>query len=219
MHNLNYLEVSTGPKPTHSVIWLHGLGASGHDFEDLVPAFSLPSNTRFIFPHAPEIPITANGGYIMRAWYDILEMSVERRINTDHLNESVHAVWQLIEAEIAKGIPSQNIIIAGFSQGGAVAYQAGLNYAKPLGGLLTMSTYIADVESLNSHASSTNQNIPILIQHGSYDPVVLEQQGKKAYQHLLEAGYQVNYQNYPMEHHLCDSQVKAIDQWLNEIID
>lgn len=216
MTPLNYLEIETGANPTASIIWLHGLGASGHDFEDLVPTLSLDQSMRFIFPHAPEIPVTANGGYIMRAWYDILEMTVERRINTEHLHESVLDVWQLIHQEIERGIPSERIILAGFSQGGAVAYQAALNFTLPLAGLLTMSTYIADAESLNNE--EPNKDIPILIQHGSYDPVVLEQQGIKAYDHLRQLGYNVSYQNYPMEHHLCDQQVKAINSWLNEVL-
>jgi len=211
---LETVEVVHGNQPDAAVIWLHGLGADGHDFAPLIPELNLTpeSSIRFIFPHAPEIPVTCNGGYIMRAWYDIYELSVDRRINRAHLSESVHAIRELIENEIRRGVPSHRIVLAGFSQGGAVAYQTALNYEAPLAGLLAMSTYIADPGALSSQSE---KKLNILIQHGSYDPVVLEQQGKKAQELLSELGHQVSYQSYPAEHHLCPEQVQAIAHWLN----
>ncbi len=201
---------------THSIIWLHGLGADGHDFASLVPQLNLSPGhgLRFIFPHAPEIPVTANSGYIMRAWYDILELSVERRINREHLGEAVQQVWEWIEHEVQRGIPTSNIILAGFSQGGAVAYQAALSYPQSLCGLLAISTYIADYEGLRFHQA--NRDLPILVQHGNLDPVVLTAMGQKAFDHLSNEGYQLIWQHYPTEHYLCDEQVSAIALWLRE---
>ena len=199
---------------THSIIWCHGLGADGHDFADLVPELSLAAQhgLRFIFPHAPEIPVTANGGYIMRAWYDILELSVERRINRSHLSEAVQSIWEWMEHEQQQGIPHQNILLAGFSQGGAVAYQAALNYPQKLAGLLAMSTYIADYEALQPQP--LHRNMPILIQHGNFDPVVLSALGQKACDYLSEQGFDPQWQHYPTEHNLCPEQIEAISQWL-----
>lgn len=201
---------------THSIIWCHGLGADGHDFAALVPELTLGTQhgLRFIFPHAPEIPVTANGGYIMRAWYDILEMSVERRINRQHLGEAVQSIWEWMEHEQQRGIDHQNILLAGFSQGGAVAYQAALNYPKRLAGLLAMSTYIADYDAL--HHEAANRAIPMLIQHGNFDPVVLTALGRKAHDYLSEQGYAPQWQHYPTEHNLCPEQVTAISHWLRE---
>ncbi len=214
---LDYYEVTTQPDARFSLIWLHGLGADGYDFSDVVPALNLPAEAgiRFIFPHAPEIPVTANGGYIMRAWYDILEFSAERRINSDHLRESVQMVWELIEQQHALGIPYENIILAGFSQGGAVAYQAALNFPHRLGGLLAMSTYIADTTLLDYQ--NANIGLPILIQHGSFDPVVIEEMGIRACQTLRQKGYRADYQTYPAEHHLCPQQISRISEWLQDI--
>ncbi len=216
MSSLETIEVCYGDKADAAVIWLHGLGADGHDFAALLPELNLPDsfNVRFIFPHAPDIPVTCNGGYIMRAWYDIYELSVDRRINEAHLQESVHAIRELIEREQARGIPSERIVLAGFSQGGAVAYQAALSHPDALAGLLAMSTYIADLTSLP--AAAVQKHLPILVQHGSFDPVVLEEKGKKACEWLLENGYQVSYQRYPAEHHLCPQQVEDISLWLQE---
>jgi len=207
---------------THStcdiaVIWLHGLGADGFDFQDVVPALNLPDNLhiRFIFPHAKEIPVTANAGYVMRAWYDILEFSEERKINSMQLAESVNYVDALIAQQLKRGISSKRIVIAGFSQGGAVAYQVALNYSQSLAGLLTMSTYIAEPEALTFAAA--NKALPILIQHGQFDPVVLEQQADKALTLLQSKHYLVTTQRYPTEHNLCTQQVLDIGQWLTSL--
>ena len=216
----------TFPEPlvieTHStcdiaVIWLHGLGADGFDFQDIIPALNLPDTLqiRFIFPHAKEIPVTANAGYVMRAWYDILEFSEERKINSMQLAESVNYVDALIAQQLKRGISSKRIVIAGFSQGGAVAYQVALNYSQSLAGLLTMSTYIAEPEALTFAAA--NKALPILIQHGQFDPVVLEQQADKALTLLQSKHYLVTTQRYPTEHNLCTQQVLDIGQWLTSL--
>jgi phospholipase/carboxylesterase len=218
---MNYLpcvEVQSNPQTdvAGSVIWLHGLGSDGHDFASLVPELNLPStlNLRFIFPHAPSMAITINNGYVMPAWYDIFELSLDRKIDVAQLRASAEQVHALIEREIGRGVPSEKIIIAGFSQGGAVAYEAALSFTKPLAGLLALSTYFATHETLIENAA--NKSISILIQHGSEDAVVDEVLGQRAYRQLLDRGYAVQYESYPMEHTLCGEQVDAIAKWLQE---
>lgn len=210
------LETKPALPATAAIIWLHGLGADGHDFAALVPELQLPDtlNIRFIFPHAPSIPVTINRGYVMPAWYDILEMSLDRKVDVAQLRASAEQVIALIEREIARGIPSDKIIIAGFSQGGAVAYEAALSFAQPLGGLLILSSYFATSETLVADAA--NKTIPILIQHGSADPVVSEVLGQRAYRQLKDLGYSVAYESYAMEHTLCAEQIASLSLWLQQ---
>lgn len=216
---MNYLpcvEVQSNPKVdvVGSVIWLHGLGSDGNDFAPLVPELNLPAalNLRFIFPHAPSMPVTINNGYVMPAWYDIFELSLDRKIDVTQLRASAAQVHALIEREIERGVPSEKIVVAGFSQGGAVAYEAALSFAKPLAGLLALSTYFATTETLVEN--TVNKNIPILIQHGSEDSVVDEVLGQRAYRELSDRGYAVQYESYPMEHTVCAEQVGDIRGWL-----
>lgn len=218
---MNYLpcvELQSNPnvEVVGSVIWLHGLGSDGNDFVPVVRELHLPAtlNLRFIFPHAPSIPITVNNGYVMPAWYDIFELTLDRKIDVAQLRASAEQVHALIEREIARGVPSEKILIAGFSQGGAVAYEAALSFAKPLAGLLTLSTYFATHETVVEDA--VNKTIPILIQHGSEDSVVDEVLGQRAYRQLSDRGYAVQYESYPMEHTLCGEQIEAISLWLQE---
>ena len=180
------IETETQTNPTASVIWLHGLGADGNDFAPIVPELAIPEDLpiRFIFPHAPSIPVTINGGFVMPAWYDILEMDIDRKVDTKGLLESVESIKGFIDQELARGIESQRIVIAGFSQGGAVAYHLALSYDKPLAGLLAMSTYFATADSIVY--SPANSTIPIEIHHGKYDPVVPEALAQKAITDLRE---------------------------------
>ncbi len=212
------IELETGANPDAAVIWLHGLGADGNDFAPIVPELRLPGSAhiRFIFPHAPAIPVTVNGGFVMPAWYDILEMEIDRKVDTDQLMRSATKIGDLITRELERGVESERIIIAGFSQGGAVAYQVALSHTLPLGGLLCMSTYFATVDTII--LSDENKNIPIAIQHGIYDPVVPESLGQKATTQLVKAGYSVNYKNYPMEHAVCPEQITDIGHWLQKIL-
>jgi len=214
MSLLPAIELETRPNPDSTVIWLHGLGADGNDFAPIVPALKLPGDMgiRFIFPHAPSIPVTVNGGLVMPAWYDISEMDIDRKIDIAGLMESADAIAAFIDREIERGIDSKRIIIAGFSQGGAVAYQVVLSHALPLAGLLAMSTYFATGDSIK--LSDANKNIPIKIHHGQYDPVVPESLGKKATTLLIKLGYSVSYQSYPMEHAVCPEQIDDISDWL-----
>ena len=218
MSLLPYIEVITGKKPSATVIWLHGLGANGHDFEPIVPELKLSADqaVRFIFPHAPKIPVTINGGVVMPAWYDILAMNVDRKINTVQLQASADAVIALVERELARGIPSEQIFLAGFSQGGAVVYQAALAYDKPLGGILTMSTYLATADTLVLDAS--NKNTPIMVMHGTQDPVVPEQLGQTASAFLQTHGYNSQYKTYTMPHSVCAEQISDIGAWLQQRI-
>ena len=213
---LKYIELETAPNPTATVIWLHGLGANGHNFEPVVPELGLPGDlaVRFIFPHAPEIAVTINGGLVMPAWYDILERNIDRIVDQAQLTASAEAVVKLVEQEIERGIDSQRIILAGFSQGGAVAYHAALSYPKPLAGLLALSTYFATSDSIQ--LSEANKSLPIQIMHGSQDPVVPEALGQKAYQLLQQQGYSVDYKMYPIEHNVSMPEIKDIGGWLVE---
>ncbi len=201
-----------------SVIWLHGLGASGHDFEPVVPELGLDPQlaVRFVFPHAPRIPVTVNGGMVMPAWYDILEMSLDRKVDVVQIEKSAAAIRDLIQREIERGVNPENIVIAGFSQGGAVAYQTALTYPQRLAGLLTLSTYLA-VEDTSNY-TAINKDLPIKIDHGTQDPVVPIVLGQRANETLTNQGYQVDFNTYPMAHQVCLPQIKAIGQWLNKVL-
>lgn len=201
-----------------SVIWLHGLGASGHDFEPVVPELGLDPQlaVRFVFPHAPRIPVTVNGGMVMPAWYDILEMSLDRKVDVVQIEKSAAAIRDLIQREIERGVNPENIVIAGFSQGGAVAYQTALTYPQRLAGLLTLSTYLA-VEDTSNY-TAINKDLPIKIDHGTQDPVVPVVLGQRANETLTNQGYQVEFNAYPMAHQVCLPQIKAIGQWLNKVL-
>ncbi len=220
MNYLPCIEVSSGTAvdTNASIIWLHGLGASGHDFQPVVPELHLPDDmaVRFIFPHAPNIPVTINGGMSMPAWYDILALDIEREINQQQFQASVGACTALIEREIERGVPSERIVLAGFSQGGAIVYEAALSYDKPLAGLMTLSTYFDTHKSVQVHPA--NKNIPIHIFHGSYDPMVPETMGKQALSALKDLGFTPEYRAYPMEHEVCLEQINDISAWLQKVL-
>lgn len=201
-----------------AVIWLHGLGASGHDFEPVVPELGLSDDlaVRFVFPHAPQIPVTINGGYVMPAWYDILEMSLERKVDVTQIEASAQHIRNLIAQQIEQGVAEENIVIAGFSQGGAVAYHTALSHPQKLAGLLTLSTYLATAEQIAY--SDANKSIDIKIDHGTQDPVVPAVLGEQANQLLQGKGYEVTYTTYPMAHQVCLPQIKAIGAWLNKVL-
>ena len=218
---MNYLPcVIVEPEQTAraAVVWLHGLGADGHDFEPVVPELRLPRAlaVRFVFPTAPAIPVTINGGMRMPAWYDILEMTIDRRVDERQLLASAAAVSALIDREIENGIDSRAIVLAGFSQGGAVALQAGLSYPKPLAGLMALSTYFATAASIKPDPA--NSGVPVLVAHGTHDPVVPEALGKRAHAMLLERGYRAEYRNYPMQHGVCAEEIADISRWLQAVL-
>ncbi|MGA1740776.1 MAG: alpha/beta hydrolase [Pseudohongiellaceae bacterium] len=199
-----------------SVIWLHGLGADGHDFEPLIPYLSLKEgcNVRFIFPHAPSMPISMNMGYVMPAWFDILALDgAGRKIDSQQLLASAMQVHKLIDKEIEKGIDSERIILVGFSQGGAVNYQAGLTYDKPLAGMLALSSFFPTAEEVIPHPA--NQDLPILVCHGTHDLVLDISLAEKSLEALKTLGYQPKYLTYPMAHTVCPQEIQDIASWLN----
>ncbi len=218
MNLLPHIEIEPAVTANASIIWLHGLGANGHDFEPIVPELNLPGSmaVRFIFPHAPEIPVTINGGCIMPAWYDILEMSIDRKVDEQQLRQSASAIQAFIDREIDRGIDSKRIIIAGFSQGGAVAFHAALTYPKPLAGLLALSTYFATVNSIT--IAPANQNLSIQIFHGTSDDVVPEIHGQNSVKFLSALGFESNYQTFPMEHAVCMEEIEAISTWIQTVL-
>lgn len=218
MNLLPAIEFETNPNPDCTVIWLHGLGADGNDFAPIVPELRLPTelSIRFIFPHAPTMPVTINGGFVMPAWYDILEIAIDRKVDISGLMISAAAINTFIDRELERGIDSKKLVVAGFSQGGAVAYQVALSRKQQLGGLLAMSTYFATAGSIEF--SEMNKKIPLKIMHGTHDPVVPEFLGNEAAKLLSQKGYKVSYQTYPMEHAVCPEQIGDISLWLQAIL-
>lgn len=218
MSFLPAIEQETRSNPDASVIWLHGLGADGHDFAPIVPELNLPKELgiRFIFPHAPAIPVTVNNGYVMPAWFDILEMDIDRKVDSAQLLVLAAAINRLVDRELERGITSRRIILAGFSQGGAVAYQVSLSHPLPLGGLIAMSTYFATSDTIE--LSDANRTLPIEIQHGSYDPVVPPALGIRAAEFLRERGYSVAFRTYPMDHSVCPQQIGDISAALQRFL-
>ncbi|MDY7115581.1 carboxylesterase [Halomonas sp. SSL-5] len=206
-----------GGKPADACVFiLHGLGADGRDFEPLIPALSLPADAsvRFILPHAPRLPVSINGGMVMPAWYDIKEMSLDRRVDEAQLMTSAQRIQALVREQIGLGVDSRRIILAGFSQGGAVAYQAALSFDRPLGGLLALSTYFATAESIS--LAEANRELPIEVHHGSFDPVVPEALGRAGFEKVKSLGYPAHYRQYPMAHAVCPQQVADIGHWLGK---
>jgi phospholipase/carboxylesterase len=218
MPTLAFIEIETSKSVDASIIWLHGLGATGHDFEPIVPELGLTSSigVRFIFPHAPSIPVTINQGVVMPAWYDITDMTMEREIDLGQIMKSSAWINELIKQEIDRGIDSKRIIIAGFSQGGAVAYEVALTCPYPLGGLLALSTYLATSETIKP--SEANRKLPILVCHGTLDMMVTENLGVKAVESLKTLGYEPQYNTYPMQHAVCAEEISDISIWIQEIL-
>jgi len=214
------VEIETGANPTAAVIWLHGLGADGHDFEPIVPELVRPGERalRFVFPHAPIRPVTLNGGYAMRAWYDIV--SLERRGPEDEsgIRGSQAAIDTLIRRENARGIPTGRIVLAGFSQGGAMALFAGTRYGEKLAGIMGLSCYLLLVGRFAAERAAANQSTPIFLAHGTQDPIVAPVLGEQARATLEAAGYSVEWHAYAMPHSVCPQEVADIAQWLRAVV-
>lgn len=214
MNLLPCVEIEPAAPATAAVIWLHGLGADGHDFEPIVPELRLPAElpVRFVFPHAPSIPITINGGMVMPAWFDIRGMDLDNAVDESQLSKSVAATKALIEREQARGIASDRIVLAGFSQGGSVALHTALSYPEKLAGLLAMSTFFAAHGRVEPHPA--NSDIPIHVFHGTRDPMAPEALGQQTVSLLQELGYQPEYKTYPMAHAVCPEEIADISSWL-----
>lgn len=216
---LEAIEIRTGENPVASVIWLHGLGADGSDFVPVVPELCLPAElpVRFVFPHAPAIPITCNNGYVMRGWYDIAHFEqINRAPDVHGIVRSVEAVRELIRRENERGIPCSKIILAGFSQGGAIAYTAGLTHPEKLAGIIALSTYIPAPELLEPALLAANSDIPVFAGHGSMDPVVPVQLGRAAHDLVAATGHPVSWNTYPMQHSVCLPEIVAIGEFIEK---
>lgn len=218
MSFIDAIEIQTGGDPEFTVIWLHGLGADGRDFEPVVPYLGLDSAraVRFIFPNAPQIPVTCNGGYVMPAWYDIISLSSDsREIDEAGLAASSDVIRSLITTEASRGIPSERVFIAGFSQGGAVAYLTGLSHGQPLAGILALSTYMPSPAQIKTAMTVAGKQTPLFVAHGLYDEVVSLGLGEIARDTLESMGCRFEWHTYPMGHEVCVPEIQAIGEWLN----
>lgn len=213
------IEITPTQEPIGSIIWLHGLGADGNDFAPIVPELNLQQTypMRFIFPHAPERPVTINNGYVMRAWYDIISLSIDHRADQEGIKESVLQVQALIEQEEKKGISTENIILAGFSQGAVIALHTGLTLPKKLRGILALSGYLPQASTVLSHATPANKQVPIFIGHGTQDMVVPYFLGEALHKQLKQEGYPVTWKDYPMSHSVCAEEIRDIANWIENV--
>ncbi len=220
---LETIEIETAPHPAAAVIWLHGLGADGNDFAPIVPELRLAGAPaiRFIFPHAPMMPVTINNGHVMRAWYDVSFGDLEgntRRADENGVRASQARVDRLIEREIGRGIAAHHVVVAGFSQGGAIALQTGLRYPQRLAGIMALSTYLPLGESLAAEAAAANRDVPVFYAHGTHDPVIPLAMATASRAKLTASGYQVEWHEYPMQHSVCAEEVGAISAWLASVL-
>lgn len=214
------LELETAPHPTAAVIWLHGLGADGHDFAPIVPQLGIPPSSplRFVFPHAPSMPVTINGGYVMPAWYDVSHPDLTAEEDEDGIRASQQAIDALIEREEQRGIPASRIVLAGFSQGGAIALHTGLRHTEALAGIIALSTYLPLKMSFRVEAASTNRSCPIFMAHGRMDNVIPLGRGAQSRDFLLDCGYSPEWHEYAMAHSVCDEEIADIGAWLREVL-
>ena len=205
---------------TACVIWLHGLGASGDDFVPVPPHLKLPDNlaVRFIFPHAPDMPVTCNNGYIMPAWYDILALTEIREINRPQLQASCARIASILQQQIAQGIAPERCLLIGFSQGGAVAYHTALTFPHRLAGLIALSTYMPAPDLVEQADLSANRTLPIRIAHGDADEMVTERASRRAFDWLQQQGYDVEWKRYPMAHELCVGEIRQIGEWMRAML-
>jgi phospholipase/carboxylesterase len=223
---LPHITLDTQKNPTHSIIWLHGLGADGEDFVPIAEEMTLPVPVRYIFPHAPMRPVTLNGGFVMRAWYDIyaaaptggLDLELGRRQDEEGIRASQAEIEKLIEQEKQRGIPARNIYLAGFSQGGAVVLHTGLRHAERLGGIIALSTYLPLSATLAAEASEAGRQTPIFMAHGKSDPIIPYVLGRSSAQQLTDGGYSLEWHEYAMPHSVCQEEVSDMEYWLKGIL-
>ncbi|MFZ6767214.1 alpha/beta hydrolase [Undibacterium sp. Di26W] len=217
---LETIEIESSPNPTVAVIWMHGLGADANDFVPIVRELDLSGNPgiRFVFPNAPTMPVTINGGYVMRSWYDILGTDIARREDEKGLRVSQKRIEQLIARENARGIPSERILLAGFSQGCAMTLQTGLRYQEKLGGLLCLSGYVPLRDLIATERHAANQDTPIFQAHGRSDPVIQIQRAEESRDLLKQLGYQLEWHEYMMPHSVCPEEVDDISLWLKKVL-
>ena len=214
------LQIETAPNPTAAVIWMHGLGADGNDFAPIVPEINLTGcqPIRFVFPHAPQIPVTLNGGYVMPAWYDIMGTELVRQEDGAGIRRSAVAIEALVAAEVARGIPPERIVLAGFSQGCAMALHTGLRHTHKLAGIMALSGYLPLADSLAAERSAANQQTPIFMAHGLMDPVVPVTRAEASRLALQALGYSVQWHTYPMPHSVHPQEIADIGRFLQHVL-
>jgi phospholipase/carboxylesterase len=216
---LETVEIETGPGPSACIVWLHGLGADGNDFVPVVDELDLPAAPiRFVFPHAPMMPVTINGGMVMRAWYDVLSADLERRPDERGVRASQRLVETLLEREKARGIPAGRIVLAGFSQGGAIALQAGLRHPEALAGVMALSCYVPLAATLGAERSDASRGVPILLAHGIHDEIVPVGAGRRSRDLLAGLGYDVEWHEYAMPHSVCMEEIGDLGAWLRRVL-
>jgi phospholipase/carboxylesterase len=220
MSQLEAIEIETSASPGVSIIWMHGLGADGHDFVDIVPELRLPARpgVRFVFPHAPMRPVTINGGYVMRAWYDIRDDGGVRREDAAGVRASQTAIEALIQREKERGVPATSIVIAGFSQGGAMALHTSLRHGERLAGVMALSCSLPLSDTLAAEAAPANRDVPIFMAHGTQDPMIPMARALRARETLVGLGYRVEWHEYPMPHSVCAEEVRDISTWLGGVL-
>lgn len=217
---LETVEVETSANPTHAVIWLHGLGADGHDFEPIIPELNLPPSAaiRFVFPHAPVRPVTINMNMPMRAWYDIISLDREGQPDEPGIRAAEEQIIALIERENERGIAAENIVLAGFSQGGSLALHTGVRYKETLAGIMGLSTWLPLASKVADELSEANKKTPLFMGHGSFDPVIPQQYGEQSRDTLTALGYQIEWHSYPMEHSVALDEIRDIGRWLTAVL-
>ena len=213
---LSHITLETGKQPRYSIIWLHGLGADGEDFVPVVDELKLPVPVRYIFPHAPQRPVTLNGGFVMRAWYDIRGNDLDAQQDAAGIRASQADIEALIAQEVERGISPQHLFLAGFSQGGAIALHTALRQSIPLAGVLVLSAYLPLAETVAKEASSTSRQIPIFMAHGRNDTVVPCQLGAASREGLQSMGYSIAWHEYAMQHSVIQSELRDIEAWLTD---
>jgi len=211
------IEHETAANSRHAVIWLHGLGADGNDFAPIVPELVDPGwpPLRFVFPHAPVRPITINGGVPMRAWYDISGLEIAQRQDETGIRASIGQLDELIERERSRGVPAQNIFLAGFSQGGAIVLAGGIRHAQRLGGIIALSTYLPMAEKTDAEAAAANRDVPIFMAHGMLDPTISHALGEMSRDYLAQRGYTIDWHAYPMAHQVCMEEIADLRRWIS----
>ena len=217
---LDAIEIETAPAPTAAVIWMHGLGADGHDFEPIVPELRLgprPS-IRFVFPHAPLRPVTINQGHVMRAWYDIRALAGVRREDEAGVRQSARQIESLIARERQRGIPAERLVLAGFSQGGAMALHTGLRHAERLAGVMALSCYLPLASTLEAEAAPANRAVPIFWAHGVHDPMIPLALAEQSREQLATLGYPIDWHQYAMPHSVSAEEIAEIARWLGRVL-
>ncbi len=216
---LETVEMETAPAPRASVVWMHGLGADGHDFAPIVPELGLAVPGRFVFPHAPMRAVTINNGAVMRAWYDVRGVGGERREDAEGVRASQRQIEALVARERARGIEATRIVLAGFSQGGAMALHTGLRHPERLAGILALSCFLPLADTLAAEAAPANRDVPIFMAHGAYDDLIPMARARRAYDLLVSLGWPVEWHDYPMPHAVCAEEIADVSAWLAKVLD